>query len=254
MPLLSPAALAKTYNPPTERNAWEQVQLYRQTQRYPDDWGAARVASAINSNDDVPYDNLARSNIRAWVDGDGMPDAARAVTVAERLGWFAEEWTPTTRALAQLVAGVFACGSIDREAWAVGWSPDSTLGRETIETTLQTVGVGAQFIERGSTSQGDEVRPRKHTSILGRALSVAGAPVGDKTADTVTGLPEWLATAPPLPGYQSGWRLRHRPFGLRLPSCWFSSGPSSTPTRRRAASRALGPCSTSRTSASCSRT
>jgi len=171
--------------------------LYNQTQRYPDDWGAVRVASAINTDDDVPFENLVRSNIRVWVEGDGMPDAARAVEVADGLGWFSEEWTPTTRALAQLVAGVFACGSIERTGWAPGWSPDSTLAQDTIENALLTVGVGAQFVERDSNKQGNEVRPQKHASILGRALSVAGAPVGDKTADTVTGLPEWLATAPP---------------------------------------------------------
>lgn len=47
----------------------------------------ARVASAINDDDeDQPWENLARSNIRVWVDGDGIPDAACAVVVAEDLG------------------------------------------------------------------------------------------------------------------------------------------------------------------------
>jgi len=195
MPLLSSDALALTYNPPTERDGWEQVQLYRQTQRYPDDWGGQRVASAINADDEQPFENLSRSNIRAWVEGDGMPDAARAVEIAENLGWFADEWTPTTRALSQLVAGVFACGSINREGWVPGWAAERK--RAEIESALKQVGVGHRWVDRDSNKQGDEIRPAKHGSVLGRSLVAAGAPVGDKTADTVVGLPDWLDEAPP---------------------------------------------------------
>jgi len=195
MPLLSPADLALTYSPPAERDGWEQVQLYRQTQRYPDNWGGQRVASAINADDKQPFENITRSNIRVWVEGDGMPDAARAVEVAEKLGWLATEWTPTTRALAQLVAGVFACGSINQQGWVPGWAVQTQ--RAELEAALIAVGVGSHWVARDSNSQANELRPAKHRSILGRALVAAGAPVGDKTADSVRGLPEWLDEAPP---------------------------------------------------------
>jgi len=195
MPLLSPQALARTYSPPTNRDPWEHVQLYRQTQRYPDDWGGVRIASAINADDEQPFETLSRGNIRAWVEGDGMPDAARAVEVAENLGWLADEWTPTTRALAQLVAGIFACGSINREGWVPGWAVEET--RAEMESALTAIGVGYRWVQRDSDSQGDELRPATHGSILGRALAAAGAPVGDKTAKNVDGLPDWLEYAPP---------------------------------------------------------
>lgn len=197
MPLLSAEDLARTYNPPADRDGWEQVQLYRQTQRYSDDWGAARVASAINSDEDQPFEGLSRSNIRAWVDDDGMPDAARAIKVARDNGWLADEWTPTVRALSDLVAGVLACGRIDKTGWQAGWSPDTSVGRSTLEDALQRVGVGSRFVARDDESRGDELLPRRHRSILGRALHVAGAPVGDKNAESVAGLPDWLSTAPP---------------------------------------------------------
>jgi len=201
MPLLSPTNLALTYSPPADRDGWEQVQLYQQTQRYPDDWGGARVASAINADDEQPFENITRSNVRAWVEGEGMPDAARAVEVADDLGWLAEEWTLTTQALAQLVAGVFACGTIDRTGWVPGWSPSNDRTAEVIDASLEQVGVGAKHIERELKADGerraDERRPLNHASILGRALAVAGAPVGDKTSATVTGLPDWLDSAPP---------------------------------------------------------
>jgi len=201
MPLLSSEELALTYNPSTERNGWNQVLLYRQTQRYPDDWGGARVASAINADDEQPFENISRSNIRAWVEDGGMPDAARAVKAADDLGWLAEDWTLTTQALAQLVAGVFGCGTIDRTGWVPGWSPSNDRTAEIIDASLEQVGVGVKHIERELKTDGerraDELRPLRHASILGRALAVSGAPVGDKTSATVTRLPDWLDSAPP---------------------------------------------------------
>jgi hypothetical protein len=201
MPLVSPETLARTYNPPTDRDPWEQVQLYRQSQRYPDDWGGTRVASAINADEDQPWEGLVRSNLRAWVEGDGMPDAARAVAVAEDNGWLDDEWTPTVRAVAGLAAGIFACGSIDRTGWVPRWAPDSAMAEATIEAALERIGVGVTRVNRTANAagerRGDELRPGQHDSVLGRALHVAGAPVGDKNSQTVTGLPEWVETAPP---------------------------------------------------------
>lgn len=170
MPLLSPQPLARTYSPPTDRNGWEQVQLYHQTQRYPDDWGWARVASAINSDNEQPFDNLSRSNIRAWVEGDGKPDAARAVDVAENLGWLADEWTPVTRALAQLVAGIFSCGSVDSQGWVPGWAV--TRSQEIIAAALGQVGVGHTWVARpeqpGRRTQTSATRLDTRPSARGR--------------------------------------------------------------------------------------
>lgn len=52
-----------------------------------------------------------------------MPDAARAVETARDLGWDADEWTETTEALAELVIGVFAFGSIIEENFVPSWIP-----------------------------------------------------------------------------------------------------------------------------------
>jgi len=153
------------------------------------------VASAINTDDELAFENLSRSNVRAWVEGDGKPDAARAIEIAQKLGWFADEWTPTTRALAQLVAGVFACGSIDQDGWVPGWAVEEI--RADIESWLEQVGVGYKWVARKNRKQADEIRPSKYASVLGRALVAAGAPTGHKTPETVRGLPDWLDDAPP---------------------------------------------------------
>jgi len=194
MPLLSPNALAGTYNHPS-KDPWEAVLLYREAMRRNPDWGASRVASDINADATNDFEGVSRSELRSWVDGDGMPDAARAIKVADDLGWLADEWTPTTRSLAQLVAGVFACGSVNKAGWVPGWAVRNV--RCELEAALGQVGVGHQWLGRESATQGDELRPANHGSILGRALVVAGVPVGDKTDATVRGLPDWLDDAPP---------------------------------------------------------
>lgn len=187
MPLLTERALAHTYSPAPGVDAYERVELYRESQRYPSDWGSQRVATRLD---------VSRSEIRAWVDGDGMPDAARAIEIAGKNGWLDNEWSSAVRAIAMLVAGVIACGSISQKTYAPSWSPANQITRDVVETALVDAGVGHQFVPR-EDGQADEVRPLDHGSILGRALVGAGAPVGDKTAETVTGLPEWIDAAPP---------------------------------------------------------
>lgn len=194
MPLVDLKALARTYNHPS-KDAWTAVQLYREATKRPDDWGSQRVASAINSSNNE-FDGIARSEIRAWVDGDGMPDAARAVETARDLGWDADGWTDTTEALATLVIGVYTFGSIIERNYAASWSPDDEVSEQVIEQALETVGVGFQHVDRDDPGQGDEIRPAEHATRLGRALVVAGAPTGDKNADSVTGLPGWVDDAP----------------------------------------------------------
>ncbi len=195
MPLIDSQVLARTYNHPS-KDPWEAVQLYREAAKRPDDWGSTRVASAINSSGGNEFEGVSRSEVRAWVDGDGMPDAARAVEVARDLGWDADGWTDTTEALAKLVIGVYAFGSIIEENYVPSWSPDNEESRAEIEEALTWAGVGYQHVKRDDDAQGDEIKPGQHMTALGRALVVAGAPVGDKTAENVRGLPDWIDDAP----------------------------------------------------------
>ncbi len=195
MPIVDPIALAQTYDHPT-KDPWDAVELYREATKKPSNWGAQRVASAINSDQSNEFEGISRSEVRAWIDGDSKPDAARAVDVARDLDWIADGWTETTRALAKLVIGVYAFGSITTENYAPSWSPDDETNQAEIERALTWAEAGYQHIERDSDGQADEIRPTLHGTILGRALAVAGAPVGDKNEETVTGLPEWVDDAP----------------------------------------------------------
>ncbi len=195
MPLVDADALARTYDHPS-KDPVAAVELYREATTKPENWGSQRVASAINSDQSNEFEGISRAEVRAWVDGDSKPDAARAVDVARDRGWLADEWTDTVRALAQLVIGVYAFGSVIERNYVPSWSPDNPESESAIEAALATVGVGFQHVERNDRAQGDEIRPAQDATRLGRALVVAGAPVGDKNADSVRGLPDWIDDAP----------------------------------------------------------
>jgi len=193
--LVDARALAQTYNHPS-KDPWTAVELYREAAKKPDDWGSQRVASAINSDRSNEFEGISRGEVRAWVDDDSKPDAAHAVDVARDLGWLEDGRTDTTEALAELVIGTYAFGSVNKRNYVPGWCPDDEESRAAIETALTWTGAGYQHVKRDSNGQGDEIRPGQHASPLGRALVVAGAPVGDKNTDSVHGLPNWVDDAP----------------------------------------------------------
>ncbi len=195
MPLVDADSLARTYNHPS-KDPWTAVNLYREAAKKPENWGSQRVASAINSDQSNEFEGISRSEVRAWVDGNSKPDAARAVEEARDRGWTADEWTDTVRALAVLVIGVYAFGSINKRDYSPSWSPDNDANDGAIEDALDRVGVDSQHVERDHEGQGDEIKPSRHGTQLGRALVVAGAPIGDKNADSVRGLPDWVDDAP----------------------------------------------------------
>jgi len=195
MPLVDADALARTYDHPS-KDPVAAVELYREATAKPENWGSQRVASAINSDQGNEFEGISRAEVQAWVDGDSKPDVVRAVDEARDLGWTADEWTDTVRALAELVIGVYAFGSINKRDYSPSWSPNKDANEGAIEDALDRVGVDSQHVERDHQGQGDEIKPAHHGTQLGRALVVAGAPVGDKNADSVRGLPDWIDDAP----------------------------------------------------------
>lgn len=194
-PLINAEALARTYNHPS-KDPWEAVQLYREVTKKPADWGSQRVASAINSDPSTEFEGISRGEIRAWVDNDSMPDAVRGVETARDLGWDDTEWTETVRALATLVIGIYACGSITQRNYSPSWSPVTTDSNRIITDALTQAGVGFHHVTRENPGQGDEIRPNSHATRLGRALTVAGAPIGNKNVESVAQLPSWIVDAP----------------------------------------------------------
>ncbi len=182
--LFDESKLARTYSHPSVADAYDIVEQYRQAMQFGPDTSSTNVARRL----EIP-----RSRVRPWLDG-SKPDCVHAIDIATDLGWLSDEWTAEIRALSQLCIAIFACGSIDTAGRRPSWTPATTVGRSQIERALETAGVGYRLEADGRTP---ELWPRAHSSVLGRTLLAAGAPIGGKTAKTVTGLPNWVKTAPP---------------------------------------------------------
>lgn len=184
-PLVDERTLARTYAHPSAADPYAIVVQYREAMQYPEDAGSTHVARELA----VP-----RGRVRPWLDG-STPDPVAAIETAAASGWLADQWTPPVSGLALLCAGVFACGGVRRQGWAPSWLPATDSGRTGIETALAAVGVSHRTVS-GSDTRSTELRPGSHSSILGRALAVAGAPVGRKATARALALPEWLPDAP----------------------------------------------------------
>lgn len=185
MRLVTPKGLARTYDPPNRVDPWDGVELYRESQTYPDDWGSRKVARRME---------VSRGEISRWVDDDSKPDAVHAIDFADQHGWFDEDWTDTTIALAELTISIFAFGSIEESTTLPTWARTQRKNESVVEAALETVGTGYRYVE--NTNAPDQIRPSDGSSYLGRALSVAGAPVGHKNEQTVRKLPDWTDDVP----------------------------------------------------------
>ena len=95
-----------------------------------------------------------------------------------------------------MVIGTYAFGSIAKRTCSPSWSPTNEKVSRTIEDALTQVGSGFTHVVQDNPSQGDEIRPDSHATRLGRALAVAGAPVGNKNSYSITGFPAWSESAP----------------------------------------------------------
>lgn len=181
---LADSALARTYSHRSGEDAYTILEQYR----------AFRGTDATESGPVALAElDISESTLQSWKAGT-TPDVVKATDFAAEFGWFDDRWTPTTRALARLTAGVLACGSITRSNYRVTWMPDDDLTAMTFAHDLEVVGVGYQ---ESGTGEMPHLRPGRQTAVLGRALSSIGAPRGDKTASSVTALPDYLDDAPP---------------------------------------------------------
>ncbi len=135
------------------------------------------------------YTNVARdleiptSRAKGWDNG-SKPKMVPAVEHLQRLGWFNDEWTETVQAVAKLVLGIHASGSL-KNSYIPYWRPGEA--ENLYRSALDVAGVRVD-------KAGSKLKPAVKAGPIGRALWVAGAPRGDD--DNRRGLPLWLARAP----------------------------------------------------------
>ncbi|WP_276258113.1 hypothetical protein [Haloglomus litoreum] len=167
--------------------------------------GSGAVATALD---------LPRGRIRAWVDGDGRPDAVRALDTLTANGWLHLDWGESTlRALSALIVWIVVGGSLPRQGWLPAWSvADGT------EPDIEHIGsvLGLEWGRRhvDDDISGTEWVPKRDGSVLGRLLAVLGAPT---SATEGPSLPPWLLLDAPRPVRLAAARVAVRQRGTALP-------------------------------------
>lgn len=123
------------------------------------------------------------------------PDAARAVRVAE-----ANRWIPLDsdceafRTLNRLVAWILSDGSIDGQ-YLPTFVADTRADRHRLIGLFDDLGIDYRALEDERTGRTTRYRPAVHAPVLGRLLSVLGAPVGSGNGSRIA-LPGYLDRVP----------------------------------------------------------
>jgi len=186
-PLVAEHELARPYETPSYADPADAVDDYRRvmshSSRHPN-----KGSSAVASTFDLP-----RGRVRPWLDG-GAPDAVRGLETAREYGWLETSYgEPVFEGLNRLVANVFSAGSIAAQNYAPSFA--LTNGDDShVFDALKLAGIEYTVVG-DRDGRADEARPTDDGTVLGRVLSVLGAPVGPKAEQRLS-LPDYLADAP----------------------------------------------------------
>ena len=186
--LVDERALARTYDGGYYTDGWDVIEQYRRALSYArrHDAGSSATATAL----EVP-----RGRIRSWVDDNAVPDPVRAIDTALEYGWLDCGYgDPTFTGLNALVANVFSGGSIAESTYQPFFALNHRGTDSHVIDALELANVSYRTVS-DRDGRADEVLPSDDGPVLGRVLSVLGAPVGPK-ADQYLSLPAYLEDAP----------------------------------------------------------
>ncbi len=183
-------SFARTYAHPAYADPWEAVEDYRDVltyaQEHPGD-GSTTIANRFD---------LPRGRVRPWLDG-SRPDCVRGLQDAEALGWIdVAPSSDTLRGLNVMLAWIFSGGSILHQTWMPYWVVRSEEDRALLDRAAELVDVELDYTRSASDSRARELRPVEDASVLGRVLTVLGAPRGGKDEAGDVSLPGYLENAP----------------------------------------------------------
>lgn len=183
-------AFARTYACRVYDDPWQAVQDYVAVVEFEVAYPEAG-ASAIATLADLPV-----GRVRPWLDG-SRPNCVRGLEAAEAHGWVdVDPTSDTLRGLNALVAWVFSGGSIATDTWTPYFRVEGGGDRELLDAAAGLAGVELDFTRAATDARAQEMRPVEHGSVLGRVLSVLGAPRGHKTKATGLELPAYLDQVP----------------------------------------------------------
>lgn len=178
----------RTYDLSNNLDPWEHVQQYREVIEF----AAAHPdvgSSAMSNRLGIP-----RGRLRGWINDEDpvIPDCVRGLHQAQNRGWIrVDPDSDTFDGLNILVASVFSGGSIGSQYYSPLFSIGDRTERELLERACSDAGVTYVIHRENISDRATELRPTRDASVLGRVLSVLGAPTGEKAVDDIT-LPDYL--------------------------------------------------------------
>ena len=164
-------AFASTYRKNKTPGGYRYLQLYEQV----------RACEGSEYKLMKQIDDLQLSSIQSWSQG-SRPYVKNGVETVRELGWI----TPpaegkTALALTSLVAWAFARGSIRADTYYPVFTVSSRDHRTFFEEIADELNFSYDIIREDDPSLPGEARPADNSAVLGRLLSVLGAPLGKKS-------------------------------------------------------------------------
>ncbi len=196
---LTPQEFARTYSHPSYDDPWNAVLDYQRVQEYAaahPEAGRTRVGNALD---------LPASRVRGWLKSI-KPDCVHGIQTANRNDWLNVAVDSSVfRGLSGLVAWIFSGGSITTDTYAPLFVPATDAHHRHLTQLATDANIQLERSRPEPATKTQEYRPTRHASVLGRCLSLLGAPVGEKTPETPITIPEYLtADTTPL-GIKREW-------------------------------------------------
>lgn len=183
--VISERELADTYGPDL---GWETVTQYREARQLraeQPDMARAEIARRVNRP---------ASAVRGWLAEDKTPRVVTGLQTAQERGWLnVDTESEQFRALNQLVAWIFSGGGIGTNRFIPHFSVDDPLMLCSVSQLLRWLQIDYRCREHDDPKRHLEVVPSDGGAVLGRVLSVLGAPCGIKAQLDELSLPAYLS-------------------------------------------------------------
>lgn len=180
-------AFARTYSSRVYDDAWAAVEDYRQVQSLADEADGKPSPRGISDELDLP-----RGRVYPWLH-DSRPDAVRGLEAARERGWIdVSTDSDVFGGLNVMVAWIYASGSISADTYSPYFVIDGDSDAAILTAAAELANAELRETRSGKNGRTRELRPPEAAAVLGRTLSVLGAPVGRKNAESVPGLPDYL--------------------------------------------------------------
>jgi hypothetical protein len=182
---VSEQELAETYGP---ESGWETVLQYREAtqlrEQHPE-MARAEIARRV----DRPA-----SAIRGWLVEDKVPRVVSGIRTARDHGWIdLDSDSERFRAINQLVAWIFSGGGVSVDTFVPHFSVDDPLMLALLSQHFRWLQLDYRCRHQEDPAHHLEVVPAEGGAILGRVLSILGAPRGVKAQLESISLPPYLS-------------------------------------------------------------